>query len=209
MKDQVIVEDGVIAGNYYNKHETPNPVARYLVGGFYGALNELVARTGAKDIHEVGCGEGHLLKHIATSGRTVRASDVSSQVVAEAQALAKAQGLKVSFLVESIYDMQPETHGAELVICCEVMEHLEDPASALKVLSQLANPYLLVSVPREPVWRVLNMVRGKYWSDLGNTPGHLQHWSKRAYLNTLARYVDIVEVRSPMPWTMALCKARP
>ena len=39
---------------------------------------------------------------------------------------------------------------------------------------------LLVSVPREPLWRGLNMARGAYMRDLGNTPGHVNHWSKRA-----------------------------
>jgi hypothetical protein len=30
-------------------------------------------------------------------------------------------------------------------------------------------------VPREPIWRIGNMARGRYLGDLGNTPGHIQH----------------------------------
>jgi hypothetical protein len=65
----------------------------------------------------------------------------------------------------------------------------------------------LVSVPREPLWRALNLARLKYVSELGNTSGHLGHWSKRGFVEFLSQRVEVVEVRSPLPWTMALCRA--
>jgi len=63
-------------------------------------------------------------------------------------------------------------------------------------------------VPREPIWRILNIARGKYIGDLGNTPGHVNHWSRRGFIDLLSRRFDVVEVRSPLPWTMALCRVR-
>ena len=63
-----------------------------------------------------------------------------------------------------------------------------------------------VGHPSEPLWRLLNMVRGASWSELGNTPGHLNHWSKRSFVRLLSRHGDIAEVRSPFPWTMALVR---
>ena len=89
------------------------------------------------------------------------------------------------------------------------MEHLEEPEEALKVLAQLADPWLLVSVPREPLWRMMNMVRGQYLSAFGNTPGHIQHWSRSSFVRMLQRHVEVVEVASPLPWTMVLCRVRP
>jgi hypothetical protein len=91
-------------------------------------------------------------------------------------------------------------------VCCEVLEHLPDPACALALLARLAQPYLIVSVPREPLWRVLNLACGRYWTDFGNTPGHLQHWSARGFLALLEDHVEVREVRTPLPWTMALCR---
>jgi hypothetical protein len=78
----------------------------------------------------------------------------------------------------------------------------------LEVLGQLARPHLIASVPKEPLWRILNLARGRYWSELGNTPGHLQHWSASAFTALLAQRFEVVEVRNPLPWTMALCRAR-
>ena len=40
--------------------------------------------------------------------------------------------------------------------------------------------------PREPLWRGLNIARGAYLKDLGNTPGHLNHWSKRGFVALLS-----------------------
>ena len=138
----------------------------------------------------------------------MRGSDLSPSAVAIARRRAADLGLPVSFRVADLYALTPEPDGAELVVCCEVLEHLGDPARALGVLARLAQPHLIVSVPREPLWRMLNMARCRYWRALGNTPGHLQHWSTRSFLALLERQVEVREVRTPLPWTMALCRRR-
>jgi hypothetical protein len=92
------------------------------------------------------------------------------------------------------------------VLCCEVLEHLGDPEGAVDVLAGLARPWLIASVPREPLWRALNLARLSYIGDLGNTPGHLNHWSRRAFVRFLTRRFEVVQVLSPLPWTMALCR---
>jgi ubiquinone/menaquinone biosynthesis C-methylase UbiE len=96
----------------------------------------------------------------------------------------------------------------DLVAATEVLEHVLDPERALSEMARVAGGHLLVSVPHEPLWRALNMARGAYLRDLGNTPGHLNHWSRRSFVATLAGYGDVVEVRSPFPWTMLLARVR-
>jgi hypothetical protein len=71
-------------------------------------------------------------------------------------------------------------------------------------MARVASRYLLVSVPREPLWRGLNMARGAYLKDLGNTPGHVNHWTKGSFVELLGRHGEVTEVRSPLPWTMLL-----
>ena len=55
--------------------------------------------------------------------------------------------------------LDPNRDSAELIVCCEVMEHLGDPEAALETLASLASPWAIVSVPREPLWRALNLAR--------------------------------------------------
>jgi 2-polyprenyl-3-methyl-5-hydroxy-6-metoxy-1,4-benzoquinol methylase len=201
-------DQAVTGGNHYPKYTVRNPIARRLVDGFLSALAELARRSGARQVHEIGCGEGFLSTMLAQSGLAVRGSDVSPVAVASARRRAADLGLPVTFRVADLYDLTPPADGAELVVCCEVLEHLTDPARALDVLARLAQPHLIVSVPREPLWRMLNIARCRYWQALGNTPGHLQHWSTQGFLALLEAHVEVREVRTPLPWTMALCGRR-
>ena len=199
-------------GNVYDKYRTRHPVERRLVEGFVNQLAGLVARTGATEVHEVGCGEGELLLRLAAGGlwpheASLRGSDVSGEVIEEARRRARAAGLAIRFKAASIHDLDPVDDSAELILCCEVLEHLDDPVAGLEVAARLARPWLVVSVPREPLWRALTPARLKYVKALGNTPGHRQHWSRRAFLDFLDRRVELVDVRRPLPWTMALCRA--
>ena len=196
-------------GNVYDKYGTSNPVARRLMEGFLGRLDRLVERTGAAEAHEVGCGEGELAIRLARRGLRVRGSDAFPRVLEEAHRRAAAAGVTIELEATPVEALDPERDAAELVLCCEVLEHLDDPERALDVLAALARPWMIASVPREPLWRALNLARLSYLGDLGNTPGHLNHWSKRDFVRFLTRRFEVVEVASPLPWTMALCRQSP
>jgi SAM-dependent methyltransferase len=196
----------VAGGNVYDKYATTHPIERRLVRGFLERLERLVEGTGAREAHEIGCGEGELSVRLARSGLRVRGTDVSPEVIAEAKRRARDAGVEVEFRSASVEALDPNRDSAELIVCCEVMEHLGDPEAALDKLATLARPWAIVSVPREPLWRALNLARLAYIPDLGNTPGHLNHWSRRGFVRFLERRLEVVEVTAPLPWTMALCR---
>jgi 2-polyprenyl-3-methyl-5-hydroxy-6-metoxy-1,4-benzoquinol methylase len=202
-------EAGVVVGNVYDKYGSRNPVVRWIMRGFHDALSDLVAKVAPRSIHEVGCGEGYWTIVWNKQGISARGSDFSRDVIELARANAAAQGLlKIAFEARSIYDLEPGRDSADLVVCCEVLEHLEDPERGLLALERVVGCHLIVSVPREPIWRVLNTARGKYLGSLGNTPGHLQHWSTRGFVELVEKRFEVVEIRTPLPWTMLLCRAR-
>ncbi len=200
-------EDGIEVGNFYDKYNSKNPVVKILMQGFFKNLNSLVNRTQAKDIHEVGCGEGYWISEWASRGLKTRGSDFSRIAIDLARNNLESLNLDIEGLkVKQIYDLEPAVDSATLVVCCEVLEHLDEPIKALEVLRSIAKPYLIISVPDEPLWSILNMLRGKYWSAFGNTPGHIQKWSKKEFITLVGRYFEIIDIRSPLPWTMLLCK---
>jgi SAM-dependent methyltransferase len=195
-------------GNVYDKYGTSNPVARRLMTGFLSDLDELVERSAAREAHEVGCGEGEISIRLARRGIRVRGTDAFPQVVEEARRRAAAAGVEIGFEATPLEELDAEVDAAELVVCCEVLEHLEDPDRGLEMLARLARPWLIASVPREPLWRGLNLARLSYVGDLGNTPGHVSHWSKGGFERFLSSHFEVVELRSPLPWTMALCRVQ-
>jgi len=195
----------VPTGNTVDKYATTNPVERRMMDGFFGAFDELVARARPARVLEVGAGEGEV------SARLVRrAPDVPVTVLdlpdAELQEHWRTLGLSG---VAGSGDQLPHPDGAaDLVLAIEMLEHVDDPAAVLRELARVSSGYLLVSVPREPVWRIGNMARGRYLAQLGNTPGHVQHWSRRGFVRQVAEVAEVVEVRAPLPWTMVLARVR-
>lgn len=196
------------AGNYYDKYGTRNPIARWLMQGFLGAFDGFAQMSGEGRVLEIGCGEGELSIRLARQGWCVEGCDIASEAVAEARTRSAAAGLDIPFSVSAIQTCAGQYEPADLVVCCEVLEHLEDPHAALEILEGLSRDLILVSVPREPIWRMLNLVRLRYVQEWGNTPGHIQHWSTRRFVEMLASRFDIVSVRTPLPWTMVLCRVR-
>lgn len=194
-----------IIGNFYDKYATKNRISRALVGGFLASVASLYARAAAKSVLEVGCGEGKLADHLVRSGpRPDRflATDLSLE--------RRAQGLDpmIEFAEASVYQLPFEDSSFDLVVCCEVMEHLERPRDAFAEVVRVARNFVLMSTPWEPVWRVMNMARGKYLRDLGNTPGHIQHFSRRDLIALAETRLNVVSIRKPPPWTVILGEPR-
>ena len=207
MRDAPAVQDGVVIGNRFDKQGSRHPLVRRLVDGFDRGLDALVRQAGpVGSVLEVGCGEGHVTAKLAAAlpGARVLGTDFSSDIVG----VARAAHPELEFRAVSVYDVGGLEGEWDLVVACEVFEHLEDPARALRAVAAVARRAVIVTVPREPLWRLLNMARGQYWSALGNTDGHLQHWSRGALLRFLGTELDVVASRSPLPWTQALAVPR-
>jgi 2-polyprenyl-3-methyl-5-hydroxy-6-metoxy-1,4-benzoquinol methylase len=196
----------VPTGNTFDKYGSQNPLVRRLMSGFHRTLDELWSRAAPSSVLDVGCGEGVLTLEWAErlgSGRIVGIDLEDPKLRAE---WARRERPNLEFRAEEATRLSFGDGEFELAAAIEVLEHVPEPEATLAEMARVASGHLLVSVPREPLWRGLNMARGTYWRELGNTPGHLNHWSKRGFVSLLSRYGDVVEARSPFPWTMLLVR---
>jgi 2-polyprenyl-3-methyl-5-hydroxy-6-metoxy-1,4-benzoquinol methylase len=201
-----VSEDGIVTGNTYDKYGSSNPVVRRLMGGFQRALDELFERAQPTSLLDVGCGEGLLVHRWAQrlGEKRVVGIDLEEESIQAGWAERPAPNLEYRVMQA---DRLPFAPGEfDLVSAIEVLEHLPDPEQTLSEMARCAERHLLVSVPHEPLWRALNLARGAYVPRLGNTPGHLNHWSKRSFMRLLSRHGEVVEARSPFPWTMLLVR---
>lgn len=200
-------ENGIVIGNTYDKYNSKNPIVKWMMNGFHNALSDLVAKAEPLDIHEIGCGEGYWVTRWNNEGLHAKGCDFSSMVIEMAKENAKSKGISTElFSTKNIYNLDPLVDSADLIVCCEVLEHLDNPKAGLEALQRVTKNHLILSVPREPLWCALNMARGKYIAQKGNTPGHVQNWSKTSFINLVSEYFEIIEVKSPLPWTMLLCR---
>ncbi len=201
-----VTQEPVPTGNTYDKYGSTNPVVRKLMTGFESTLEELWHKASPESILDVGCGEGVLTEQWADqlgSGRIVGIDLDDPKLKAE---WATRQRSNLEYRVEDATDLSFADNEFDMASAIEVLEHVPDPERTVSEMARVAKGSVLVSVPREPLWRGLNMARGAYWKDLGNTPGHINHWSKRSFVAMLSRHGTVEEVRSPFPWTMVLVR---
>ena len=195
-----------VTGNTYDKYGSVNPVVRRLMAAFERALGELWAHAQPQSLLDVGCGEGVLTQRWARAlgDRPVVGIDLDDPALHAEWARRREPNLEYRVLRA---EHLPFADGEfDMAAAVEVLEHVPDPAHTLAEMARVAERWLLVSVPREPLWRALNVARGAYLRDLGNTPGHVHHYSRRAFLRLLERHGEVVQARSPFPWTMALVR---
>jgi 2-polyprenyl-3-methyl-5-hydroxy-6-metoxy-1,4-benzoquinol methylase len=198
--------EGTVTGNTYDKYGSTNPVVRRLMAGFERTLDELWHQAAPRTILDVGCGEGVLTHKWAQRPGVERIVGIDLEDPAIQAEWAKRQAPNLSYRVTKAERMPFADGEFELAAAIEVLEHVPDPEHTVAEMARIAGGHLLVSVPREPLWRALNMARGAYLKELGNTPGHLNHWSKRSFVELLSRYGTVTESRSPFPWTMLLVR---
>lgn len=198
----------MIDGNFEDKYNSTNPVSRFLVSGFIRSFGELLDESGNPNrIVELGAGEGHVTKIIIDRfpKSKIWASDISKRMANLAEKNLKGKSVRVG--VENIEKLSYPSRAFDLCVCCEVLEHVGKPEVALREIRRIAKNLAIVSVPSEPIWRILNMARLKYLRDFGNTPGHVNHWSRSSFERLIIESgFKIVENRNPFPWQMYLIK---
>ena len=173
---------------------------------FLHTLDELMPASAPSRVLEVGVGEGEISARVRArypSAAIVGIDLYDPALTAEWQ----ARGHVGAF---ADVTRLPFPDGAfDLVLGIEVLEHVADPARALAEVRRVGREHFVLSVPREPIWRLANLVRGRYARALGNTPGHVNHWSTRSFRELVERFVEVEATRTPLPWTVVSARHRP
>lgn len=195
-------------GHKYTE-EGQGKIGSKLIDNYFTAVNDLVQGSGllqneSVSAIEIGCGEGHSTKRL----RGLLPPNVilqASEYVEDLLPRARKNNPNVEVFGESVYETTHADSSFDLIFLLEVLEHLDYPDKALEELHRILKPggFLVMGVPREPLWRTLNMARGSYLRDLGNTPGHLNHWSTRGIIKfTSKHFGPVLSSRTPLPWTL-------
>ena len=190
--------DGPV-GNTFDKYASANPVERLLMQRFLAAFDSLLPAEAPLRVLEVGVGEGEILQRVQS--RFPGASCLGLDVPDDSLPLEwERRGIAAEF--GNVESLRFDDRSFDLVLAIEVLEHVDDVDRALREVSRVCAGVAVMSVPFEPVWRLGNMARGRYLRHFGNTPGHVNHWSRRSFRRTVSRYLEVERVLSPLPWTM-------
>jgi len=194
---------GVVIGNHTHKYTARNPAIRWLTQRWVANLDHLFQQintpqhtTPARAL-EVGCGEGVIAQRLHHHFGQVVALDLP-----DAGLRAHWRGVPgPGFLHADAHHLPFADKRFDVVVAAEVLEHLPDPDRGLQELARVGRRHLVLSVPQEPIFRGCNLLAGRYLGDLGNTPGHLNHWTRRGFTRFVAGVAEVHQVTSPFPWT--------
>lgn len=189
------------------KHESRNPIQRALIANFTAAMVEQVRRAGPKTILDLGCGEGYMLRALVDAGVDAElwGIDLSAPAIADARA---RLGDRAHLEVRDARELVDLGRSFDMVMMLEVLEHIPEPARILPILRALARRHVLLSVPWEPFFRGLNLLRGKNVRALGNDPEHVNHWGRRGFVRFVERDFRPLALPAVFPWTMVLAEPR-
>ena len=170
------------------------------------ALQFLIGHISVSSALEIGSGEGYIVSYVQEVKPCIGyvGSDITLDMVREGRVNVPT----VDWCVCYGEHLPFATTSFDLVLACEVLEHVRCPARVLQEIYRVSDHYCLFSVPEEPLWRILNLMRGKYLVDWGNTPGHLNHWSKKGIARLVGRYFSLLEVQRVVPWMFILAEKR-
>lgn len=178
---------------------------RRLIERFYGRLLAIVDPLPVDSLLDAGCGEGETLARL---GDALPARAVAVDIDSDAVEFTAARVPAAEVTRGSVLDLPYADGSFDLVLCLEVLEHIEQPAAALSELGRVAGRDIVVSVPHEPWFRLGSLARGKYLGGLGNHPEHVNHWNPRTLRSFLAAQLEVVSVERSLPWLLAHCRPR-
>jgi SAM-dependent methyltransferase len=187
------------------KHESRNPIQRALIGRFTHALCREVAALRPQSVLEVGCGEGYMLDALARAGVGAELTGIELSETAVADARARL-GTRATIQRGDARELGRGERKFDVVLMLEVLEHLPDPAAMLPVLASICRDAVVLSVPWEPWFRGLNLLRGRHLARLGNHPEHLHTFGRRAFIELVRTRFEPIACPSVWPWTMVVAR---
>lgn len=194
-----------IAGNNFDKYESTNPIEKRMMAGFFAGFDQMLEGLVPASIVELGAGEGRVAERLA--GKFPDASVVGLDLPDEGLA-AEWSSRDITMFFGDATRLPFADRSIDLIVGLEVLEHIPNPERVLDEIVRVCRGTAVLSVPREPIWRVGNIARGRYVGALGNTPGHINHWSARSFRSFVASRLAITDSANPLPWTMVRCTPR-
>ena len=186
------------------KYRNPNPIQRWMISRFYNAITEMIRKIGANSLLDAGCGEGLSIQKLNRNAQIPLVFGIDLSFLAIQ--LAKKINTQSAFIQSSVLNLPFKNESFNVVICLEVLEHLEKPEQSLREILRVSDRFILLSVPNEPYFRIANFLRGKNLSRLGNDIGHIQYWSASDFIKFIGQHSQVLFWRTSFPWTIALCK---
>jgi 2-polyprenyl-3-methyl-5-hydroxy-6-metoxy-1,4-benzoquinol methylase len=192
------------------RYQSKNPFMNLLMERFYTKLLNQISKYYNQDdnftLLDVGCGIGIVAKIIHQNFPNARITgfDISYDAVESAKLLLPSANIHIGNIYEYPYD----DRTFDMVICLEVLEHLDQPDTVLDSIGKICKKHAIFSIPNDWQFRATNIMLFKYLEWKGNSPGHINEWNKNSFKSLLSRHsfrtINISVVMGI--WMLFLCE---
>ena len=156
---------------------------------------------------DFGCGEGYILDMMAARDVTLHGYE-GLDLRPDALAEARHRWPSVRFTEANLFDPAYDNKTYHTVMALEVLEHLFEPEKVLQRLVAMTGEHLLLTVPNEPWFQLMNLARGRDLIRLGNHPEHINHWNAKTFAAFVEPYAEVVCVKTRFPFVILTARPR-
>jgi ubiquinone/menaquinone biosynthesis C-methylase UbiE len=187
------------------EYKSNNPIKISLFNNYFSKFQEIIKQFDKNDkILEIGCGAGESTRRISEmlDGQYFEASEFDERYIQKL----KENKFPIKVTQESVFQLKREDNAFDCVFLLQVLEHINNVELALKEIFRVSGKYVVISVPSEPIWCILNLLTGNNIKTFGNTPGHINHWSPSKFKKLISKYGIVKKVYKPLPWVIILAE---
>lgn len=187
------------------KYMTKNPLKKHYVRKFRGVVRFLFDSIIPQPttILDAECGEGYMIDLLLQKFHgQIYGIDISSNTIETANLLFGCDS-RVKLQVGDVRELPFADNSFDLVICNEVLEHVDETDLVMNELCRVSKSRAMLSVPHEPYFWLGNLITLNHLGRLGNAPGHIRHFTSRTFANLLGTYFDEYELKFSFPWLIS------
>ena len=200
--------DGIVTGNTYDKYGSANPLVRRLMAGFERDAGRAVRRAPSR----ARCWTSAAARACSCSAGP--AQPAAARVVGIDL---EEESIQAGWAEHQAPNLEYRTMAAERPAVRRrrvrpgdrdrgARARARPRAHACRDGALRRAPPARVGPARAAVAHAEHGARRLLVGSSATRPGHLNHWSKRSFVRLLARHGEVVETRSPFPWTMLLVR---
>lgn len=189
---------------HLKKYNNKNPIHKYTLGRFFDRVAVETSNLKPHSTLEFGCGEGLFLEELKK--RNIKFNHLTG-IDLRQDAIDCARDLlpEYTFQCIDLFDFQPR-EKFDLVIVSQVLEHLLEPGVFMERLVVLSDKHLLLTVPWEPWFQLMNFIRGRDFLRLGNHPEHVNRWTANGFRKFVSKYVTVCHTTLVFPFIILIAE---
>lgn len=184
------------------KYKTKNPLKFFIIKKFIENILTEVENKNPGKILDIGGGEGILAELIEKKlNKKVNILDIDKEDIFFAK-----KYFNKTVIYGNLYNLPFLSNSYDMVICLEVLEHIENLEKSLEEIKRISSKNIILSVPNSFLFRIGNIVSFKNLRRLGESPDHKNYFNIKKINSLISQYFTVEKIICSSVWIIIICK---